>query len=907
VKSEEPSDRIRFIPYDAEAVTPVRIADLVYDNFRSYRRDHCAIFTNSEDVKSLTSMAVLPSAPLQYTENFHWTGRDKGLRKERIKRIVVGDYLDWFYWYMKWHRLDAFQILVLVRPFTRMLEDGDRGFYDGLLTRLMQRSRVNRVLMIEEERFKPIIEAWVSDDPSARASDSSVSFGSDQLTQSALATLAGSTISWKVFLESVRRTLSYKLIPNSEQLLLKLDSSRWFIDKPHRWFRVLSEEGKMAIQSMSLPGSYDEMPTKKQFEMATKKRHARSDEKWLRSLVEKYLQKTSWFTNREFYDYVNIEIQEALRSETPPTFIDPDIIGSELDRRTYVFLPSEPVLRHLLHKMTDEGILGTRRWAKEIGRPAEIFFEKDSPLAFKEGFQCGQCAFYVSVSRQCRLWHLLGKAYGPHDSRWTTGGAQPLDKFELYKMKNAWRISPRSDACINFLDKKKDYTRKEVPDVCDICGEPLPGLIMGRRLVCANCKTRYTKFTTTVRVGPAYENKFRETYRLLAGKDPEEDITRLREERPSGGNTYRHLEKLDYEKHHLNQSENVIIQSDSDQPITIMLFPDDRILVKKDEAKLTLLGRRKIVIANLAGTIIIDHARLSDEDSRLLQGYGVIIKSVVEPEVVKNLPPIEYYLEYYVNEARKRSPAYGRSLTAAMIASTINATERLGNIAGIQSSLMEAAVQEQQRILRRLERVPDSFTNYEALTMKEYWKVFKTAVESRGQYFGPRVRSRFVRDYVDEPNGRSRGYTTVDAGVNHLHHRRLIKTILTNNREGISTAGEGFIHVRILKERRHGLLLDIIDPQKLADREKLVEHIVKFDVNWRDFHTASDRHGRNFYYPRMEIISTLEKVSDEADAIMVSYRGQRLKLTEAYAQSITNLAAFLTGRTDSFVPFAFVN
>jgi hypothetical protein len=38
---------------------------------------------------------------------------------------------------MKWQRFNAFQLLVLVRPIRRMIEDEKRGFIDGLLTRLV--------------------------------------------------------------------------------------------------------------------------------------------------------------------------------------------------------------------------------------------------------------------------------------------------------------------------------------------------------------------------------------------------------------------------------------------------------------------------------------------------------------------------------------------------------------------------------------------------------------------------------------------------------------------------------------------------------------------------------------------------------------------------------------------------
>ena len=75
--------------------------------------------------------------------------------------------------------------------------------------------------------------------------------------------------------------------------------------------------------------------------------------------------------------------------------------------------------------------------------------------AFDEYHRCGQCAFYISQRRRCRLWWLLDKAFGPGDRRWSKEGLHPLSPFEFYKMRNSWRISPHASACTRFTDKKR--------------------------------------------------------------------------------------------------------------------------------------------------------------------------------------------------------------------------------------------------------------------------------------------------------------------------------------------------------------------------------------------------------------------------------------------------------------------
>jgi hypothetical protein len=119
--------------------------------------------------------------------------------------------------------------------------------------------------------------------------------------------------------------------------------------------------------------------------------------------------------------------------------------------------------------------------------------------------------------------------------------------------------------------------------------------------------------------------------------------------------------------------------------------------------------------------------------------------------------------------------------------------------------------------------------------------------------------------------------------INYLHQRRLFKARSVNIELGLDyNPGEGFLHRKRWNPEGLGLILDLIDPFKFADREKLLEAILDVSVNWRDFYSSIDRHGARFYYPKPEAVGVLEAVGDEADKMIVSYGGTQIKLEEAY-------------------------
>jgi len=175
------------------------------------------------------------------------------------------------------------------------------------------------------------------------------------------------------------------------------------------------------------------------------------------------------------------------------------------------------------------------------------------------------------------------------------------------------------------------------------------------------------------------------------------------------------------------------------------------------------------------------------------------------------------------------------------------------------------------------------------------------------QRFGPRKKARYVREFVTNHAGRARGYTAVDAAINYLHQRRLFKATAVDVQLGLDfKPGEGFLHRKRWNPEGLGLIFDLIDPFKFADREKLLEAVLDVSVNWRDFYGATDRSGARFYYPKPEALGLLEAIGEAADKTPVSYEGAQLTLSEAYQNVVSRLIQNLREDTPmSFTPFEY--
>ena len=419
----------------------------------------------------------------------------------------------------------------------------------------------------------------------------------------------------------------------------------------------------------------------------------------------------------------------------------------------HVFLPSRPTLRNIADGLEKEEKVQKATWFKETGRPTTVY-HMPGQLPFDAENRCGQCAFYVSLRRQCRIWWLLNKSYGYGHDRWRRDGASPLSDFEVHKMKNSWRIGPHSSACSKFVDKKKDYVRKALPALCDTCNAELPTLPpKSSMVICKNCRTRYfTLKQVKVKVLTSYEHEFSKRYQELAGVDPSSDLKRLIEERQGSAPSI--MERAIY-KEHRRPSED-----DPDKsPKTVMIFPGDRMLAKDE--KLYVFKRRNVESLPLAGSTLIDLGDVVGEEQKgTLESAGMTVRSVSKSNGPGAQDPRResYDIAPAVERVVRDHPEFLRSMALAMAKSATHATERAGSLARLPSDYIQDFARKQRTLTRRLERLSKgSLLVYEAMVMKEYWSCYHLALDTALQRSRPAQEGAVRQGVRHEPRGPRKG------------------------------------------------------------------------------------------------------------------------------------------------------
>lgn len=882
------------------------VADGIFQASRSYRRDHCAIFADPDSADVLAGSGLSTSF-LNPAENQHWTGlrRPKG---SKLKQIVIGDYDEWFRWFMKWQRFNAFHIVVLISPVRRMMEDDRRGYFDGLLTRLFNRPSVHRIIVVEEEALQPAARRWMGGGPAEVGGELREKFGKEELIQAMSCLLYGTLLTKGKFSLAVASTVCSKVRPTWEAEFQEMKRRPSIVEPSHRRFVMAGYHAQERVESMETPNARSSLEDGQReipalFRKAKDIGPSELSEEWLEGLSELLLESEGSFTVPRLYDYVNTEVQRVLQtSESEPKIFN-DHFDPDKPFESHVFLPSRPFLRRIAETLAGQGRVQTATWVREIGRPTTVYY-LPGRLPFLQANKCGQCAFYVPLRRQCRVWWLLNRSYGHRHPRWARDGERPLSAFELHKMKNSWRIGPRSSACLRFVDKKKDYTRKTFPKSCDICGGGLPTAPRsGQTAICVNCRTLYfASRQGRVRVLTGYEHEFRRTYTELASVDPSSDTKRLIEESQTSAPAI-------VEQAIFDERRRTLSDDPDSTPKTVMLFPKDRMLAR--EGRLYIFKRRSVESIPLAGSTIVDYGKVVGEEERTaLESAGVRVwsaKPSAAPDGQKP-PRTRYDIAPAVASLVASNPDFVRRMALAMARSAMHATVRVAAFVKVPNPEVRHFTARQELLIRRLEGAPPSrFLVYEAAVMKEYWSCYYLPLKGALQRSGPRKKARFVREYVSDPLGRARGYTAVDAAINYLHQRRLLKARMANMELGLAfSPGEGFLHRRKWNPEGLGLVLDLIDPFKFADRERLIRAVLDVSLNWRDFYGASDRRGARFYYPKPEAVGVLEAVGEAADRMAVSYGGIETTLAEAYSTMVAELIRNISEATPmSFAPFVF--
>lgn len=223
-----------------------------------------------------------------------------------------------------------------------------------------------------------------------------------------------------------------------------------------------------------------------------------------------------------------------------------------------------------------------------------------------------------------------------------------------------------------------------------------------------------------------------------------------------------------------------------------------------------------------------------------------------------------------------------KQFTVAMARSALVATRRIIEFGKAYRGDAEPLLARQERLLALIEEADRSrLLPYEAQIMREYWESYRLTLRGVPEiWFGPRKRARFVTEFVEGTS--AMGYSPVDAAINYLHQRRLRQAERLNKEAGFPGTSDGFLHHRQHNSRKLGILFDMIDPFKFADREELLLVLLNYGITKDDFRVERDRRGMSFYHPVPGAVPKLDQAGAAADGLVVNYLGREMRLSEAY-------------------------
>ncbi len=539
-------------------------------------------------------------------------------------------------------------------------------------------------------------------------------------------------------------------------------------------------------------------------------------------------------------------------------------------RYRYSGLHTSPAaVRRLLESYASNRTLVKSSYNRGRGRPINIYYKlgKLDPDSLED--RCGTCGFYVKSLERCRLWWALNRfnqaqAYSNIDEFSDIAG----EKLRLVGRK----MGPKATACEFRLVGKRDYPIRLAKETCLGCGSPVDSPL-AKTVECAVCGTKYRPMRDRIAVDYNYEHVFAGRYEKIAGVKPPQAALAVSADEPAS-----------------NQRAGVIV-----------LYPNEK--VKLTEYGLLIRGRGAESLEPYEEIRnVVDYGTLGRRKLNVLQKKGLKVMQrpisfsglSAEPKLVVGL------------DALRNQGALARIMTEHLLKSVIIATKRILQVKSPASmkKLLELQLIEYARMKYAKRLNLDLILAFEARTNYHYWRAFKMKLRFVGLDFQSRVRQRFVRELVLNARARARGYSPVNAAINYLHQRRLAYCGSVNFQLGLPQA-EGLLHVAKRKQGV-GLLLDMVEPFKLADREKLLQACLDSQFTFEDFVSRIGNQRVRFYYPDAEAIVKLERVGHEADMMTFSYKGRTLALTEVYREYAQCFKETLdSASNEKFLPFVY--
>jgi len=536
--------------------------------------------------------------------------------------------------------------------------------------------------------------------------------------------------------------------------------------------------------------------------------------------------------------------------------------------------------RRFLEKLVARGILRESFYRSGVGRPRLVFLGRSS-TSMTEVFEntCGECVFYSRVTRRCRLWWALSR-FNAQQVYAKEEGMSPIARDKLQNANK--RVGATATSCEMFAPKRKDYPLAKARDKCVSCGQEIDSPV-AKTVKCPKCLTVYKPLATKILVLYDYEQVFKDRYSKLAGVPPPKQALVLPEQEFHGKTDWRDV---------------------------IVLYPNEKVRLAGDGMYVER-GRQSTSEPYERMYQVVDYGALTAKEISLLKDRGIPVvqrRFQEGPQVRSSSLPL-YPSPSFVEKLRwleQNSPLRRKLLESAMLSAMV-ATKRIASRGGPQLQvLVNRQFLEVMRMREDGEVTLSKALAYEARVNGLYWSAYKTLLRVSGLDFQSRVRDRFVREIVQSIRARARGYSPANAAINYLHQRRLLLCRLANARAGIGWVGcEGVLHVA-KREPSIGLMLDLSDSFRLADRENFLRASLRFEVSREDFVARPGKQRVWFYHPTQEMIGKLDVLGSQADQLRVNHQGLDMTLTGAYDEFVGSFVeAVHSADLGRFHPFVY--
>jgi hypothetical protein len=534
-------------------------------------------------------------------------------------------------------------------------------------------------------------------------------------------------------------------------------------------------------------------------------------------------------------------------------------VAREAARMNVTHGVSRGIARRLLEKLVKDRTLTRSVYRRGNHGPMFVYYRRGSAKAadiFEN--RCGDCALYTKVARRCRLWWALSRFNAPD----VYSRQERLSTIAKDKLANAnARIGPSATSCDFFAAKKRDFPIGSAREVCLGCGKDVEAPV-AKLVRCRNCGTAYKPLSSKILVSYNYEQIFRDRYFQISGTHPPSRALLLPGQEFYGKSDWRDFVVL--------------------YPHETVRLGTDGMYVKREGGASTFQLYDRIYR-------VVDYGALGTDGISELEHRGVqVVRKSLQPRGVGHtvgLYPSSGFVEnlHLLGQSAELRRLLSKSLLLSVIVATKRITDQGGRPLRI---LVNRQLLEYERMLKDQDLSVTRALAYEARVNNLYWSAYKTMLRVSGLNFKSRVRDRFVRELVDSPRARARGYSPANAGINYLHQRRLVRCRTANTQAGIGWIGcEGIFHVAKRKPSI-GLLLDLSDSFRLADREVFLAESLKFKISREDFVARLGRHRLWFFFPSAEGLEKLENIGSDADAMRVNYAGRELELSEAYQEFV---------------------